>query len=212
MVKKFDLEQYYKDRIEPKTPTSPFILKITEWAKYPIPVLVVKERREVINSRTRLLDKKESVLPMALPPRYRLYDISHVSGESLRRCLGTIKQIVSQVKDEEGIPLELQRFFSTEGLKQRVNLPLDENIGAKLGLIFKLQMRVKDMDRVELLARRISTFTREEAAYWLSRVTTFGPDENRWAQAGLKIMLGGVPGDKAIDTMLKKLRGQLPLS
>jgi len=118
--------------------------------------------------------------------------------------LGTETDISLEIKEiDEGIPLELQRFFSTEGLKLRVDLPLDENTGAKLGLIFKLQMRAKDMDRVELLARRISTFTREEAAYWLSRVTTFRPDENRWAQAGLKIMLGGVPGDKAIDTMLK---------
>ena len=65
------------------------------------------------------------------------------------------------------------------------------------------------MDRVELMARRVSNFTREEAAYWLSRLTTFGLDENRWAQAGLKIMLGGVPGDKAIDTMLRKLREKI---
>jgi len=70
-------------------------------------------------------------------------------------------------------------------------------------------MRVSELDRVELMARRITSFTREEAAYWLSRITTFGPDENRWGQAGLRIMLGGQPGDKGIDKMLNRLRETL---
>ena len=170
---------------------------------------MVKQRREVINTRIRTADKKQPELTLSAPPTYRLYDVSHISGESQRRCLSIIRQIVAQVRDDQGIPLELQRFFTREGMKLRLNLPLDERAGAKLGLIFKLQMRVIDLDRVELMARRITTFTREEAAYWLSRVTTFGPDENRWAQAGLRIMLGGQPGDKGIDKMLNRLRETL---
>ena len=209
MTPKFNLDQYHKETVAPHTLTSPFTLRITEWKKYPIPVLVVKERREVMKTRTKTADKKQSELTLSAPPTYRLYDVSHISGESQRRCLSIIRQIVAQVRDDQGIPLELQRFFTREGLKRRLNLPLDERAGAKLGLIFKLQMRVTDLDRVELMARRITNFTREEAAYWLSRVTTFGPDENRWGQAGLRIMLGGQPGDKGIDKMLNRLRETL---
>ena len=42
-----------------------------------------------------------------------------------------------------------------------------EEAGAKLALIFRLQERVTDVDRVELIAQRVARFTREEAAYWL---------------------------------------------
>lgn len=210
MNKKFDLDTYHKEVISPVAATSPFTLRITEWNRYPVPVLVVKERREIINNtRTKLLDKRQPELMPSAPAGYRLHDVSHISGEPMRRCMSVIKQMVSQVRDDAGIPLELQRFFSKEGLKKRLNLPLDETAGAKLGLFFKLQMRIKDMDRVELMARRIASFTREEAAYWLSRTITYGPDENRWAQAGLKVMLGGLPGDKAIDGMLSRLREKI---
>jgi hypothetical protein len=61
-----------------------------------------------------------------------------------------------------------------------VDLPLDEVAGAKLGLIFRLQERLTDLDRVDLIARRVARFTREEAVYWLSRTTSFEPDANRW--------------------------------
>ena len=37
----------------------------------------------------------------------------------------------------------------------RGNLPLDDEAGCKLALMFKLQERIKELDRVELLARRI---------------------------------------------------------
>lgn len=209
MTQKFNLDQYHKETLEPLSLTSPFTLRITEWKKYPPPVLVIKERREVAAAPTTIGDHKQQDLTLSVPSSYRLYDVSHISGESLRRILSIIRKILSQVRDEQGIPLELQRFMTQEGLKRRVNLPLNERAGAKLGLIFKLQMRVADLDRVELMARRISNFTREEAAYWLSRATTFGADENRWAQAGLKIMLGGQPGDKSIDKILTRLRESL---
>ena len=110
------------------------------------------------------------------------------------------------MRDEYGIPLELQRYLTREGLALRVNLPLDEEAGAKLGLIFRLQERLIDLDRVELIARRVARFTREEALYWLSRTTSFEPDANRWAVAGLRLMLGGQAHDPAVERMLQRLR------
>jgi hypothetical protein len=100
----------------------------------------------------------------------------------------------------------LQRYLTHEGLRLRLNLPLDEEAGAKLGLIFRLQERLTDLDRVELIARRVARFTREEAAYWLSRMTSVGTDANRWAIAGLRIMLGGQAKDPAVARMLGRLR------
>ncbi|MBW1989840.1 MAG: hypothetical protein JRI97_09875, partial [Deltaproteobacteria bacterium] len=79
--------------------------------------------------------------------------------------------------------------------------------GFKLALIFKLRERIREMDRIELLARRIDRFTQEEAAYWYSRITSFGNEANRWAMAGMKVMLAGHAKDPAVETMLDKLRG-----
>jgi hypothetical protein len=93
-----------------------------------------------------------------------------------------------------------------EGLRQRVTLPIDEEAGAKLALIFRLQERLPDVDRAELLARRVLLFSREEALYWFSRITDFGPDANRWAISGLRLMLGGQAGDAGVSRMLDKLR------
>ena len=85
-------------------------------------------------------------------------------------------------------------------------MPLDEEAGVKLALLFKLQERLKELDRIELLARRIDRFTREEAGYWYSRITSFGAAANRWAMAGMKLMLAGQPRDPAVKSMLEKLR------
>jgi hypothetical protein len=83
---------------------------------------------------------------------------------------------------------------------------LDEEAGCKLSLIFRLRERILEMDRVELIARRVQRFTREEAAYWYSRTTNFGEAANRWARAGMRTMLGGQPGDPAVEEMLAELR------
>jgi hypothetical protein len=59
-----------------------------------------------------------------------------------------------------------------------------------------------------MIARRVNRFTREEAAYWLSRrITTYMDAANRWALAGMKVVLGGQQGDKAVGQMLEGLRG-----
>ena len=62
------------------------------------------------------------------------------------------------------------------------------------------------MDRVELIAWRVERFSREEAVYWLTRATQYGQAINRWAQVGMRIMLGGQPGDRAVLDLLEKLR------
>ena len=97
------------------------------------------------------------------------------------------------------------KTISGKQITFRGNLPLDENAGAKLGLLFRLQQRVKDLDRVEIMSVRINNFTAEEASYWLSRILHFSDASNRWAAAGMRIMLGGQSGDPAIAEMLKQI-------
>ncbi|MBW1918491.1 MAG: hypothetical protein JRI57_10805 [Deltaproteobacteria bacterium] len=198
---RFDLLAHYQEYLAPLLSRAPFTLRITAWQDYPPPVLVVKERREFIgegnNQRRR---------PSPLPRKKTLVEIGHIWGEAQRRALPVLRQIVAKVRDQADIPLELQRYLTQDGLRRQLSLPLDEEAGAKLGLIFRLQLRVKELDRVELLTRRVASFTREEAAYLLSRITSFGPDANRWAISGLRIMLAGQPGDATVSQMLERLR------
>lgn len=197
----FDLKTHHKKYLAPLIPTAPFVLRITEWKDQPVPVLVVKERSGAGDEADSGAEKE----PQA-GGRTRLSEVGFIAGESQRLCLSIFRRIVEKVKDRSGIPLEMQRYLTVEGLRMRVNLPLDEEAGAKLGLISRLQMRVKEPDRVELIARRVARFTGEEASYWLSRTTHFGPDANRWALSGLRIVLGGQPKDPAVPQMLERLR------
>jgi hypothetical protein len=178
------------------------VLRVTEWKDLPVPVLVVKERQGGSPS------EHTSQLPLPLNGQQRssLVERGHLAGETLRRCLPIVRNIVRQVCDNAGVPVGVARYLTQEGLKLRLSLPLNEEAGAKLALIFRLQERVADLDRVELIARRVARFTREEAAYWLSWTTSFGPDANRWALSGLRIMLGGQADDPAVPRMLARLR------
>ncbi len=190
----WELERVFQQRIRYLLQRAPWVLRITEFKDKPAPVLVVKERVTIEEKNG------ESGAKRVLKDRGLLY------GQSLRRCLPVIRAIVSGVCDDAGIPLELQRFFPNGRITFRGNLPLDEEAGVKLALIFKLQERVKEMDRVELIAWRVERFSREEASYWLTRLTQYGTAANRWAQAGMRLMLGGQPGDKEISKMLERLR------
>lgn len=199
----FDLCEHYDKHLLCLWRHAPFVLRITERKDRPIPVLIVKERQSVHESNGQaptlhgLLDH---------PPQGNLVELGRLDGAALHRCLPILRQIVGRVRNAHDIPLELQRYLTQEGLKLRLNLPLDEEAGAKLGLIFRLHGRVTDLDRVELMARRLVRFTREEAVYWLSRTTSFGPDANRWAIAGLRIMLAGHMKGAAVERMLERLR------
>src|SRR5207302_6975563 len=84
-----------------------------------------------------------------------------IYGDAQRRCLPVLREIVARVQDSHQVALELQRLLPLDRIEFRGNLPLDDEAGCKLALIFKLQERVKDLDRVELIARRVERFTRE---------------------------------------------------
>jgi len=198
---KLDLAKHHAERLGPLSAKTPFVLRITEWRDTPIPVLVVKERQYRDDS-----DVTKGMDGQRRRARPVLIDRGSLSGEPLHRCLPVLRYIVEGVTDAAGVPLELARYLTNEGLRTRGNLPLDEEAGAKLALVFRLQDRLKDLDRVELIAYRVHQFTREEAAYWLSRTTSFGATANRWALSGLRTMLGGHPDDKGVQEMLERLR------
>jgi len=197
--KTFDHGRHFAERLAKLGNQTPYLLRISEWKNTPIPVLIAKERH-YRDEDPRSAEGERRRARAVLIDRGSLY------GEALHRCLPVLRQMLESVTDQAGIPLELDRYMSPEGLRIRGNLPLDEEAGAKLALLFRLQDRLKDLDRVELIARRVVHFTREEAAYWLSRTTSFGPAANRWALSGLRIMLGGHPHDPEVGAMLARLR------
>lgn len=192
--KKPSLKSLYNESLKNLWRTAPFVLRFTEYAEHSGTVLVVKER--VAKENTEKNKKLGS-----------LRDRGSLYGENLKILMPRLKPILSQVVDEGGVPLDLQRFISQEGFKIRDNLPLDDEAGAKIALIFKLQSRLHNPERLELLARRVQRFSREEAAYWLGRTTHYGSDANRWAVSGLRVMLCGTTNqDVGIPRQLNKLR------
>ena len=193
----WDLESHYQRNVEPLLPRCPWMLRVTEYKGKPVPVLIVKERWYPVDEETG--KRKGAAAPV-------IKDRGLLHGQHQRICLPVIQSIMQRVTDRGGVPLELHRFVPGKRITFRGNLPLDDEAGAKIALLFKLQERVQDTDRVELIARRIEQFGQEEAAYWFSRITNFGEAANRWAAAGMKLMLGGQPGDKDIERTLEKLR------
>ncbi len=189
---KGSLQEQYERQLKGLVRAAPFVLRIAEWKDQPVPVLVVKER---MSRDDRGKGKNEG-----------LVERGHLKGEALRRLLPLLKKACSHVVDISGVPTQVDRFLSQEGLRLRLTLPIDDDAGAKLALIFRLQERLPDADRAELIARRVLQFSREEALYWLSRVTDFGPDANRWAVSGLRLLLGGQPNDPGVERMLESLR------
>lgn len=196
-AKDWEVEQLFVHRVRPALKNTAWILRITEHAGKPAPLFIVKER---ISPDGALDSGSVETGGTRLVRRGLLY------GSPQRRVLPVIRDILRVVTDEEGIPLELHRFLSGRRIEFRGNLPLSDEAGFKLALIFKLRERVQEVDRVELIARRVERFTREEASYWFSRMTNFGADANRWARAGMRTMLGGQSGDPAVQQMLAGLK------
>lgn len=190
---KTELDPEQQRRLRLLVAQAPWVLRITELKDKPAPVLVVKERLSNDNEGN-------------LPKKGNLRERGLLYGQSLRRCLPVIRLIVSGVCDDGGVPLELHRFFANGRIAFRGALPLNVEAGTKLSLIFKLQERVADPDRVELMAWRVERFTLEEAVYWRTRATLYGKVGNRWALAGMRLMLGGQPGDQEVIKMLEQLR------
>lgn len=189
-----DLEAHYTNRVRPQTRRSPWVLRLTDHKGRPTPVMVVKERQTLFDEKTHE------------PARQVLKERGLLYGPAQQRCLPIIRDLVFLVSDEAGINLDLHLFLQGNRIDFRGNLPLDDEAGYRLALLFKLQERIRELDRVELMARRIARFSREEAAYWFSRITDYGPGPNRWAAAGLKILLAGHPHDPEVEHMLERLR------
>jgi hypothetical protein len=192
--KDLNLTSHYTTRVKPLLHDTPWVLRLTEWQEKPPPLLVIRQRRMLAGDR-QINGQQTTFVDRGL-----LY------GEAQRRCLPILQKILARVQDAWHQPLGLQQYLTEQGLPFRGNLPLDDEAGCKLALIFKLQERVKEIDRVELIARRADRFTREEAAYWLSRLSNFSDDANRWAISGLRIVLGGHAKDPAVERMLERLR------
>jgi len=190
-------EARHLQHIKKSLSKAPWALRITEHRDKPAPVMIVKER---------ILPQQRVDTDDLVAPRSILKERGLLYGPPQLRCLPVIRTILTRVCDKAGIPLELQQFLQGKRISFRGNLPLDEEAGCKLALLFKLQERIKEMDRVELIARRVDRFTREEAAYWHSRVTSFGDAANRWAAAGMKVMLAGQSRDPNVAVMLEELR------
>ncbi len=195
--KKPQSQSHYRQKVAPEISQSPWVLRVTEHKEKPVPVFVIKQR---------LWPDQRTDTDDLIAPRSVLKERGLLYGQPQRRCLPVLRTILSRVTDYRGVPLDLAQYLNGSRITFRGNLPADEEAGYKLGLIFKLAERIKEMDRVELLARRVDRFTREEAGYWYSRMTTFGDAANRWAAAGMKIMLAGQPHDAHIETMLDELR------
>lgn len=179
---------------------SPYVLRLTRHKDLPPPVMVVKER---------IAPEDRNDTEGLTNPRAKHMERGTLHGESVRACLPVLKRILEEVKDEQGIPLGLERFMSAQGLKQTdINFPLDEAAGARLALFFRLQTKVKDVDRIELIGRRVAMFSREEAVYWLANVTTADPALRSWATSGLRMLLCGEAGDKRVPRILEKVRAR----
>jgi hypothetical protein len=190
---------HYARKVVPEISSAPWVLRVTDHKEKPSPVFIIKERI-LPGRRTDTADLRA--------PRSVLKERGLLYGHQQLRCLPVVRAVVARVCNKAGIPLDLQQFLGGKRISFRGNLPLDVEAGCKLALIFRLQERIKELDRVELLARRIDRFTREEASYWFSRISTFGEAANRWAMSGMKVMLAGQPGDPGIEAMLEDLRFQ----
>lgn len=189
------LADLHRQLHQPALSRAPFTLRITRHSDVTPPVLVIKERFDSGEDGDRAAGLRE---------RGRLH------SEPLRRVLPLLRRIAGRARNADGIPFETDAFLTDAALQVQRTLALDEEAGAKLGIIFRLQERLTDLDRVELIARRVEAFSREEAGYWFSRMTHFGPVANRWAASGLRVMLSGPGKDGAaeVESMLEKLRAR----
>ena len=179
------LHKYYQETVKVKTLDAEWILDVRR------DKACLKERKELPGSRGA---------------REAFVERGSMYGSSLKRSLPVIRSILSTVQNELGIGMDLHHFLNEDFLFQG-KLPLHSEGGYKLALLFKLQERVQDMDRIELMARRIHSFTAEEAGYWWSRLSDFDEIRNRWAQNGMRIMLGGTSEDKSgVAETLQRLR------
>ena len=167
----FDLCEHYDKHLLCLWRHAPFVLRITERKDRPIPVLIVKERQSVHESNGQaptmhgLLDH---------PPQGNLVELGRLDGAALRRCLPILRQIVGRVRNAHDIPVELQRYLTQEGLKLRLNLPLDEGQNEVLdGFIFARQVTCPNCGG-EAPLLNTCWLSKEAGEQWGVRVVTDG--------------------------------------
>ena len=169
---------------------APWILRVSEQKKYTGPMLEICERQRTENGTTRLKE------------------FGRIYNDALRTCKAAICYMLSQEIDQNGRPAGLQELIDDK-IEYRGHIPLSETTGAKLALLFKLHPLVRSQERSELMAWRIERFTREEALYWVSKVSipVYGKRGIEWAKSGLRLMLAGQQKDKkAVEELLLQLR------
>jgi hypothetical protein len=193
----FDPAAVHREQLAPLLPTAPFLLRSRE--KDSDTLLIVSHRGE------RIRTAFDPETGETKTKRSRLCELGSISKDALRVCLPVFRNVVSSVRDAEGIALGLEEFLRPGIMTLGLKLPLDEEAGAKIGLVCRLQSRTRDLERIELMALRVARFSREEALYWLSRTTLHEREANGWAVSGLKIMLCG-HGGPAVRKMLEKAR------
>lgn len=177
-------------RAETIARSSPYVLRLTERRAYTGVTLVVCERVATARGTTRLVEH------------------GCIYGAALREGLAALREILATVTDASGTSLGLGELVGTD-TAYRGNLPLNETAGLKLALYAKLHPQLRDAARIELMAWRIERLSREEARYYLVKVTvpSYGRRGIEWAKSGIRIILAGRPQDKPlIHGLIEQLR------
>lgn len=178
------------DQMQPLFEKATWILRVTERKEFTGPVLEICERQSTDSGTTRLKE------------------YGRIYNGTLRTCRNAICYMLSQELDDTGRSVGLQELID-EKTEYRGQIPLRDEIGAKLALLFKLHPQVRSQERIELMAWRIERFTREEALYWVSKVSipVYGKRGIEWAKSGLRLMLAGQQKDEtAVRELLEQLR------
>ena len=176
--------------MQPFLKEAPWILRVSEWKIYTGPMLEICERQHTDSGKTRLKE------------------YGRIANGTLRTCKRAICYMLSQELDQMGRSAGLQELVD-DRIEYRGHIPLHDEIGAKLALLFKLHPQVRSQERIELMAWRIERFTREEALYWVGKVSipVYGQRGIEWAKSGLRLMLAGQQKDEeTIRELLDKLR------
>ena len=203
MVKLNKKQQSVVNQMQPLLKTAPWIIRVTERKEFTGPVLEICER----TLATTTTDAKKSTTTLTTK-RTKLKEWGRLYNGHLRVSLPALRNMLMNVTDEQGRSLGLQLLFDNE-IAYRGQIPLDETIGGKLSLLFRLHPQVRSIERVELMAWRIERFSREETMYWLSKVSisSYGKRSVEWAKSGLRLMLAGQQRDKSeVQRLIEYLR------
>lgn len=205
-----ELNKKQKEVVEQMTrilPTAPWILRISEQKDYTGPVMTICERISTLP--TEMTAAPGQAAAAVQSSRYtRLKEWGMIFNGNLRACLPAIQDMMSAVTDDRGVELNVQILLDGT-IRYRGHIPIDEETGCRLALLFRLQGLVRDRNRAELMAWRISRFSREETLYWFAKTSSsaYGKSSIEWAKSGLRVMLAGQQTNpKEVQRLLEQLR------